>query len=159
MLDRAGVGAAIEERYVFRPGILRAFGWRVVDVPVSSWLRARNAVIERIETELTRSSWDLADANPMAGTTLPSPTAVPILAEDDVEQAPAPGWAEYRFVAGSSNKFWRVGLDGSDLIVEYGRVGTKGQRVVKTFPDEARARREANKLTLKKTGKGYEEFG
>jgi predicted DNA-binding WGR domain protein len=38
-------------------------------------------------------------------------------------------------------------------------VGTKGQRVVKSFEDEARARREANKLMLEKTRKGYLEFG
>jgi len=38
------------------------------------------------------------------------------------------------------------------------RVGTKGQRVVKSYEDADRARREANKLTLEKTRKGYEEF-
>jgi len=69
------------------------------------------------------------------------------------------GMTEYRLVAGSSNKYWRVGVVGSDLIVEFGRVGTKGQRVVKSYDDADRARREANKLTLEKTRKGYEEFG
>jgi predicted DNA-binding WGR domain protein len=66
---------------------------------------------------------------------------------------------EFRFVEGSSNKFWRVGVNGCDLIVEFGRVGTKGQRVVKTFNDEERAKREAVKLTLEKTRKGYQEVG
>jgi predicted DNA-binding WGR domain protein len=173
LLDRAATGpAAIEERFVFRPGILRAFGWRVVDVPVTSWLRARDAVIERIEQELQRSSWDLADPDPLTGTTLqPLPQApvgaagtsngeatAPAGAADEDGQTAA-GLTEYRLVAGSSNKFWRVCVAGHDLIVEFGRVGTQGQRVVKTFEDEDRARREANKLTLEKTRKGYEEFG
>jgi predicted DNA-binding WGR domain protein len=88
-----------------------------------------------------------------------APAAAPIAPEADTGAPPAGGLTEYRLVAGSSNKFWRVGVEGNTLIVEFGRIGTKGQRVVKSFDDEARARREATKLTLEKTGKGYEEFG
>ena len=66
--------------------------------------------------------------------------------------------SELRFVQGTSNKFWRVGVNGCEVIVEYGRVGTNGQRVVKTFPDADRAQREAAKLTLEKTRKGYQEI-
>jgi predicted DNA-binding WGR domain protein len=180
--------ASVEERYVFRPSILRAFGWRVLDVPVASWLRAREAMIERIESELSRSSWDFVDSDPYVGVTLPAeeravstppavaPTAgniqvsVPKTALGDAVPpteavvAPAdntdtPKMEEFRFVEGASNKYWRVCVDGCDLIVEFGRVGTKGQRVVKTFEDNERAKREAVKLTLEKTRKGYQEFG
>lgn len=174
LLDRKGTErAAIEERFVFRPGILRAFGWRVIDVPVTSWLRSRGPVIERIEAELQRSSWDLADDDPMAGSSAPqSDHAAPApVTVETADGAPAPAdlpqpqdtsasasMTEYRLVAGSSNKFWRVGVSGSDLIVEFGRVGTKGQRVVKSYEEADRALREANKLTLEKTRKGYEEF-
>ncbi|WP_240505874.1 AAA domain-containing protein [Erythrobacter colymbi] len=173
LLDRAGTGAsAIEERFVFRPVILRAFGWRVLDVPVSSWLRNRAGVVERIEQELARSSWDLADPDPLAGTGIVAATSAPGVVQpfaDEqpvAEDAPAPaepeaasteGMTEFRLVAGSSNKFWRVGVFGTDLVVEFGRVGTKGQRVVKSYEDAERARREATKLTLEKTRKGYEE--
>ncbi|NRP88468.1 RecBCD enzyme subunit RecD [Ensifer adhaerens] len=171
LLDRAGTSqTGIEERFVFRPGVLRAFGWRVVDVPVTNWLRARDAVIERIEAELRRSSWELADSDPMAGTSLPQrpgAPAVPLKVEPGnspaagtgEEPQASTGMTEYRLVSGSSNKFWRVAVDGRDLIVEFGRVGTKGQRVVKSYEDEDRARREASKLTLEKTRKGYEEYG
>ena len=175
LLDRTGTDAdAIEERFVFRPGILRAFGWRVIDVPVTSWLRAREMVVERIESELHRSSWDLADADPAAGTSLP-PIEAPAstggsASSDETDDAAETGpdletasptgtMTEYRLAAGASNKFWRVGVNGSDLIVEFGRVGTKGQRVVKSYDDPDRARREADKLTLEKTRKGYEEVG
>ena len=172
LLDRTGTAAAaIEERFVFRPGILRAFGWRVIDVPVTSWLRARTPVVERIEQELHRSSWDLVDADPLAGTDLaPMPVAPPQAAGDGDMPAPsaedgdagAPSSTaitEYRLVAGASNKYWRVGVEGTTLVVEFGRVGTKGQRVVKNFDDAERARREANKLILEKSAKGYTEFG
>lgn len=161
---------SVEERFVFRPAILRAFGWRVLDVPVASWRRGRSAIIDRIEQELTRSSWDLADKDPFSGVTLaaearppaaaPEPR-LPDLPMDALPPAPAGAVAasmkEFQFVEGTSSKFWRVGVNGCDLIVEFGRIGTNGQRVLKTFDDEDRARREAVKLTLEKTRKGYQE--
>ncbi|SFS11825.1 AAA domain-containing protein [Sphingomonas jatrophae] len=171
LLDRDSAERAVEERFVFRPSILRAFGWRVIDVPVASWLRARDETIERVEAELARSSWDLADDDPYAGVALapdgetgpaaaPGAFAHPVAAAVEVPASAAgAGLTEYRLVEGASNKFWRVGVDGGDLIVEFGRIGTKGQRVIKSFEDEARARREATKLTLEKTRKGYQEAG
>ncbi len=180
LLDRDDAEhGTVEQRFIFRPGILRSFGWRVLDIPVASWLRARDAMIERIESELVRSSWDLADGDPFAGVTLPAegqpasvlavatleaaPVAENLFAPAETitpaapEAATGPKMTEFRFVEGASNKFWRVGLNGCDLIVEFGRVGTSGQRVVKTFEDQDRAKREAGKLTLEKTRKGYQE--
>lgn len=186
--DDEGKGA--EERFVFRPDILRSFGWRVLSIPVAAWLRARETTIERIENELTRSSWDLADADPYAGVGL-SPEAIqetPSTPADqsglklssqnavdrqvptsfgsvgspdelDGQEATTPVLVEFRFVEGKSSKFWRIGVNECDVIVEFGRLGTKGQRVVKTFDDEDRAKREAVKLTLEKTRKGYLEVG
>ena len=48
-------------------------------------------------------------------------------------------------------------MSGCDVTVVYGRRGTKGSSVVKTYESPERARREANKLTLEKTRKGYVE--
>src|SRR5215813_11981086 len=75
LLDRdANEAGAVEERFVFRPAILRAFGWRVIDIPVAAWLRARDATIERIESELARSTWELTDPDPFSGVALPPET-------------------------------------------------------------------------------------
>ncbi|UUZ57553.1 hypothetical protein LP419_06345 [Massilia sp. H-1] len=41
-----------QERYVFRPAILRSFGWRVLDVPGRDWLADPDAVLQRIDTML-----------------------------------------------------------------------------------------------------------
>ncbi len=182
LLDRdEPQGRSVEERFVFRPGILRSFGWRVLDLPVASWHRAPGAMIDRIEAELARSSWDLADSDPYAGVTLPTdPKTAPRARETAANPSPTPktqmpetqmpatqppaapqvaaGMTEFRLVEGKSSKFWRVGVNGCDLIVEFGRIGTNGQKVVKTFDDEDRARREAAKLTLEKTRKGYQEI-
>ena len=44
-----------------------------------------------------------------------------------------------------------------DIIVHYGRTGTKGQKVTKSYDSEARAKKEMNKLISEKTRKGYQQ--
>ena len=184
LLDRdSDAQLSVEERFLFRPTILRSFGWRVIDIPVASWQRAREVTVDRIEAELRSDSWSVVESDPYVAVVLPSspengstpsppptysalspltpktemPADTPALTE--ASEVAKEKLTEFRFVEGSSNKYWKVGVVGNDLIVEFGRVGTKGQRVVKTYDDEDRAKREAVKLTLEKTRKGYEEIG
>jgi predicted DNA-binding WGR domain protein len=162
LLDRESDGSVtVEERFLFRPEILRSFGWRVIDVPVTSWLRDREDVIDRIEQELEHDSWQATDSDPFSGIisakTLSAPKTQKVKAEPKVAASSTTGMTEYRFEEGTSKKFWRIGVDGNDLIVEYGRIGSKGQRVVKTYSSPAQAKREETKLVLEKTRKGYAE--
>jgi predicted DNA-binding WGR domain protein len=64
---------------------------------------------------------------------------------------------EFHFQLGGSNKFWRIGRTDCDVTVVYGRIGAKGQTVVRTFATADRAKLEVIKLTLEKTRKGYVE--
>ena len=57
----------------------------------------------------------------------------------------------------ASAKFWEVDVDGSTLIVRFGRIGTTGQTTRKEFPDPTTAVAEADKLIGQKTKKGYVE--
>lgn len=66
---------------------------------------------------------------------------------------------EFRFNDGSSDKFWRITVSGSDFTVHFGRTGTTGQAQEKTFASEAAAKTAADKLIAEKTGKGYKEVG
>jgi DNA ligase 1 len=50
-------------------------------------------------------------------------------------------------------------VDGCEVTVRYGRIGADGTRKVKTFADAADAQRDADKLIVEKTGKGYVETG
>jgi predicted DNA-binding WGR domain protein len=61
----------------------------------------------------------------------------------------------YELIEGTSSKFWRFEVRGSELVVEYGRTGTKGQSTVKSFDSPAAALAAAAKLVKEKTGKGY----
>ena len=68
-------------------------------------------------------------------------------------------WGVRRFELddGSAQKFWEVAVEGSEVVVRYGRLGSQGQRNAKSFPDVAAARKHVDKLIEEKTGKGYTE--
>jgi len=58
--------------------------------------------------------------------------------------------------AGAS-KFWEVHVQGGELTVRWGKIGTAGQRKTKTFASPEAAMREAEGLLAEKRGKGYRE--
>lgn len=66
---------------------------------------------------------------------------------------------QFELVEGSSSKFWEVELDGLNLTVRFGRIGTAGQTKTKTFSDAMAARKEHDKLLKEKVAKGYAEAG
>ena len=59
------------------------------------------------------------------------------------------------YMDAKSSKFWNVELTGNSFNVIYGRIGTDGQSLSKSFADEAAARKEMDKLIKEKLGKGY----
>lgn len=61
----------------------------------------------------------------------------------------------FELVEGKSAKFWEIAVDGAEVTVRYGRIGTNGQSKPKSFPDAESAQAHAEKLISQKTGKGY----
>ena len=61
------------------------------------------------------------------------------------------------FVGGSSAKFWELTVNGSDVTVRFGRIGTAGQTQTKSCDDGSAAIRHAEKLIASKLKKGYSE--
>jgi predicted DNA-binding WGR domain protein len=61
----------------------------------------------------------------------------------------------YELSDGKSHKFWEVELRGRVLRVRYGRIGTDGQTLDKSFPSDDAAKREHDRLVKEKTAKGY----
>lgn len=55
-----------------------------------------------------------------------------------------------------SHKFYEVNIDGVNVEIRYGRIGTDGQKQSLSFADEATALKEANKKVNEKVKKGYE---
>lgn len=67
------------------------------------------------------------------------------------------GSRHFEFSDGSSSKFWEICRDGTQVTVRFGRIGSKGQTNVKSFPDEAAAEKHVAKLIAEKMAKGYRE--
>jgi predicted DNA-binding WGR domain protein len=63
----------------------------------------------------------------------------------------------FEFIAGTSCKFWQVQVDGPDVTVCFGRIGTDGQSQTRSFGDRAAAQQHASKLIQQKRAKGYRE--
>lgn len=61
----------------------------------------------------------------------------------------------FEFSEGNSNKFWEVQIEGTDVTVRFGRIGSLGQTSVKSFPDQSAASKHADKLIGEKVAKGY----
>ena len=55
-----------------------------------------------------------------------------------------------------SDKFWEVLQENENLFITYGKTGTDGQSLTKSFASESEAIKERDKLIKQKRGKGYE---
>lgn len=62
------------------------------------------------------------------------------------------------FREGKSQKFWNIDIKKTVFTVDYGRLGTAGQSLTKTFETEEKCQKEANKLISEKIKKGYKEL-
>ncbi|WP_346274604.1 WGR domain-containing protein [Leptospira santarosai] len=56
-----------------------------------------------------------------------------------------------------SDKFWNIEVGGNSFTVTYGKTGTVGQTQTKSFDDEEKCLKEAEKLLSEKLKKGYVE--
>ncbi len=157
LLDVTGT-AGVLERFHTQPSILKAFGWQVLIILAKDWWHDPQSVIERIErllrneieeeTETQLEAEPEAVPEPQPQSPPPTPLASP--------SAPT-RMQRFEFIEAGSKKFWEIGQNGCEMTVRYGRIGTNGQTQTKTFPDEARARREVQKLITEKVRKGYTE--
>jgi len=173
---------SVLDRYLMQPSILKAFGWRFALVLTKDWYHNPDDVLARLEKLLQGQDSEpeaepperepLDEVAPLtpestvsrATTRAPRKAEAGESAKDSVDPTPvpvpasAPGPARhFEFVGGSSSKFWVISTSGNSLTVRFGRIGTAGQSQTKTFADEAKAQREANKMIAEKLKKGYVE--
>lgn len=154
----ASATANVRERYIFRPTVLRSFGWKIIDVLSHDWLNDSEEVLNRIEALLQRGE-DTPELPPATddNVDVEQQDSSPLI-EDSVV-AGSTQLREFTFGEGNSNKFWRIGAAESDVTVNFGRIGTQGQTMTKTMDSPEQAAREVEKLIAEKLRKGYQEQG
>jgi predicted DNA-binding WGR domain protein len=172
------------DRYLMQPAILKAFGWRFALVLTKDWYHNPNDVLSRIEKVLQgvepEDEPELQEAEPVevaapakedappppVGSTVkgeaPATAQTPTVAEPPPALAPASmpiagSVRRFEFIGGSSRKFWEISGSDNSFTVRFGRIGTAGQSQTKSFTDEEKAKREAEKLIAEKMKKGYVE--
>ena len=59
------------------------------------------------------------------------------------------------YTDGKSQKFWIIDAAGSDIMVNFGKLGTNGRFQITEYADETECQKAADKLILQKTKKGY----
>lgn len=157
------------EQYYQRPDILRAFGWRTMHVFTKDWLQdpkkvmrqilermkeepAEHAAVEIINEEMLLPVPESGNISPA----IPEDTEAKLFIAADAptgyDHLP---FARLTFIDSSSNKFWEAATDDAKLVVRYGRIGTKGQIQIKTYPTNEAAEKERQKLIKEKESKGY----
>ncbi|HEV8061268.1 MAG TPA: DNA ligase [Gemmataceae bacterium] len=68
-----------------------------------------------------------------------------------------PRTRRFEFCRSNSNKFWVAQLQGNEVFVRFGRIGTSGQTNVKAFASETEAAQHLEKVIGEKIKKGYRE--
>jgi predicted DNA-binding WGR domain protein len=61
----------------------------------------------------------------------------------------------FKFIGGTSAKFWNVEVEGSEYTVHYGRIGSLGRKLTKDLGSNWEAIKKASKKIEEKIGKGY----
>jgi len=151
------------ERFVHRPLVLDAFGWAIFPVLANDWIHRREVVQQAVLKAL-----ESGEVLPAAKESEAETEAVAEEGAFFVEEAAqsvyhvdrSPDFSrrlEYR--KGRSAKFYEVEVTGCEVVVNFGRIGTDGQRLLYQEESRERAKRKANKLLDGKRAKGYLEVG
>jgi DNA ligase-1 len=93
---------------------------------------------------------------PVAAVPAPVPLPVPAAAAAP-PITPTTTKRYFECVEDGTSKFWEVWTEGTDVVTQWGKIGTPGRETRKSFGDAAKARKEYDKLLADKTGKGYAE--
>ncbi|RYY68482.1 MAG: WGR domain-containing protein, partial [Chitinophagaceae bacterium] len=157
------------EQYYQRPAILQSFGWKSINIFAKDWLEQPEKVLAYIVKRIREAP--VTEPNLIEDTIEPlhEPEADVDIAGDAVliidtpapkAETVLPGFEDvlfdrYTFTEAGSNKFWEAATQNEKLIVRYGKINTRGQVQVKTFPNAEKAELERQKLVAEKTKKGY----
>ena len=171
--DRHYAQQDLLERYLQRPSILEAFGWRLTTIYTKDWLHDSDGVLRQILRALAGEKEpepEIPDEPPapmveepaapydaMPASAAPPPIIASVPTAKPLAAAGAPSLRRYVCTEEGSSKFWEVSLTDKELTVRFGRIGTKGQSQTRTFTTADAAQHEQAKLIRSKVAKGYTE--
>ncbi|MCB0537937.1 MAG: WGR domain-containing protein [Bacteroidetes bacterium] len=135
----------IYEQYVQKVELLQNRNWDIISIAVIDWINNEQKVLNKIEKAL-----QMEPAN------LPQNIATESLEQFEKKEK------ELLFTRllkqGKQSMFWEIAIDGTDLIILYGKLDHKGTKLIKNTESVADAITLKRKLIQKKTKEGYNRF-
>ncbi|MBW1658286.1 AAA domain-containing protein [Flavobacterium quisquiliarum] len=141
----------ILEQYLLRPEILKNNGWNVCQIYIKDWIENKPRVLKMIGAALKNEYFFEEEEIESLNTDIET-------IEVENQNQDLNGnvvFERYLNTSNGSNKFWEISQQDKNIIVQYGRIGTKGQKMVKTFDSEDNAIKEKRKLIAQKLAKEY----
>lgn len=145
------------EQYVQRKSILKAMGWRVVQVMAKDWWQHKSKILELIENNLKNDEEEKIYEFRIIESEISDPKIVSIEMNEPAENTIEKGSTFYlQNTQDGHNKFWQIAIhEDVKLMVKFGKIGTKGQVQIKSFETNEKAQHEMEKLIAEKLKKGY----
>lgn len=146
------------EQYFLKPELLKHNGWKLCQIYTKDWIDNQNRVIKMLKSALNNEAFF---ETVIIEKTVPIEMEEPVTVFLSEEPAVVPNSNPYatRLISteNGSNKFWEVSVTNGELVIQYGKIGTKGQKLIKNFESEAKATQEMQTLIRQKLARGYRE--
>ncbi|MFN8283769.1 MAG: AAA domain-containing protein [Chitinophagales bacterium] len=151
------------EQYLLKPTILKNFGWNILQVYAKDWLENKAKTLQQIINLIDGKNVESESVNLNVVTTEELLNKRIELTENKqkelVENFNSPvntNTIRLTFAEDNSNKFWQVTQNKNTLIIEFGKINTNGQKIIKPYDDDETAEKEMKKLIDQKKKKGYQ---
>ena len=131
------------EQYYQRPSILKSFGWQMTNVFAKDWLENSNRVLDTIIKQVEQGT-DFKD---------PSENESGFIKE---EMSKNENNLFFTFLkSADGERFWEIAQSKEQIHIRFGKTGSKGQILVKTFMDEKEADFAKEKLIEEQISLGF----
>lgn len=138
----------ILETYLLKPQVLKNSGWNIIQVFSKDWYADTGKVLEQVIYSIENPQKEEAN-NPELLDVLPIKSQEFSAIENK--------FIRLESTENENHKFWEIKREGSNLILQYGKVQSKGTRMIKPFPDAQTAEKEMKRMIDRKIKDGYVE--
>ena len=144
------------EQYFLKPELLKHNGWKLCQIYTKDWIDNQNRVIKMLKSALNNEAFfDPVLIEKRVAIEVEQPVTVFLSEEPAVMHTSSSNATKLISTENGSNKFWEVSVTKTELIIQYGKIGTKGQKLIKAFDSGETAEREMQTLIRQKMARGY----
>ncbi len=131
------------EQYYQRPSILQSFGWQITNVFAKDWLEDNNRVLNNLIKKLEQ------------GSDFENPSDIE---KESVNEILTKNESNLIFTilrSPDEEKFWEIAQNNVQVHIRFGKAGSKGQTLIKTFISEKEADFAKEKLIEEQVNLGF----